>query len=115
MPSDDEVKSNLQSMFDAMDTNKDGSLDFHELQTGLRKAGVDINDVCHDFCDSLLEPLYLLFIYYKTYHYHFHCLMTASSTASSHHRYIKPLLINTHYINSFHTLYQAIATVSYYV
>lgn len=45
MPSDDEVKrANLQGVFDSLDTNKDGSLDFHELQSGFKKAGVELND-----------------------------------------------------------------------
>jgi solute carrier family 25 phosphate transporter 23/24/25/41 len=37
-------RENLRRVFDSLDSNNDGSLDFHDLQQGFRKAGVNIND-----------------------------------------------------------------------
>jgi len=38
------IKRDLRHVFDSLDVNKDGSLDFNELQQGFRKAGFNYND-----------------------------------------------------------------------
>eukprot|EP01111_Echinosteliopsis_oligospora_P004549 TRINITY_DN1754_c0_g2_i2.p2 TRINITY_DN1754_c0_g2~~TRINITY_DN1754_c0_g2_i2.p2 ORF type:complete len:426 (+),score=104.27 TRINITY_DN1754_c0_g2_i2:1351-2628(+) len=42
--SEDSNKRNLRNVFDSLDVNKDGSLDFHELQRGFKAAGLNYND-----------------------------------------------------------------------
>lgn len=37
-------RADIRRVFDSLDTNKDGSLDFHELQQGFKDAGMNVND-----------------------------------------------------------------------
>lgn len=40
------ARENARQIFDSVDTNRDGSLDFHELQRAFQTAGIKISDVC---------------------------------------------------------------------
>lgn len=44
-PNERTKRENARRVFDSVDTNKDGSLDFNELQRAFKDHGLKINDV----------------------------------------------------------------------